>query len=105
MQANCGHFELFPPGTVTNCQCYKYNINSWLSRCSAARRLFLGHPRVKIKACKYFLITEVSLKVDNKEHLFDFVVTLYSHHLITKDLFIIDSLRMGRSIVRFVSFC
>ena len=32
---------------------------------------------VKVKTCKSFLFTEGSLKVENEEHLFDFVVTLY----------------------------
>ena len=31
----------------------------------------------KIKAHKSFLFTEGSFKVESKEHLFDFVVTLY----------------------------
>ena len=49
-------------------------------RCSAARSsisgLSYGGP-AKFKAPKSFLNTEGSLKVENKEHLFDFVVTLY----------------------------
>ena len=54
--------------------------NSRLSRCSTARgsstRLSLvGHTKVKV--CKSFLFTEDSLEVETKEHLFDFVVTLY----------------------------
>ena len=59
------------------------NINSWLSRCSSARGsgswLYLGNP-TKVKANKFFLFTESSLKVENKEHLVDFVVTLYLSH-------------------------
>ena len=45
---------------------------SGLSRCSTARGdisgICLGGP-TKVKACKYFLFTEPSLKVENKEHL------------------------------------
>ena len=48
-----------------------------------------------VKARKSFLLTEGSFKVENKEHLFDFVLTL----------FIISYLRMKRSLVKFVSFC
>ena len=55
------------------------NIHSRLSRCSTARgsstRLSLVVP-TKVKVCKSFLITEGSLKVENKEHLFDFFATL-----------------------------
>ena len=35
------------------------------------------YKRNKVKARKSFLFTESSLRVWNKEHLFDFVVTLY----------------------------
>ena len=45
-------------------------MNSWLSRCSTARGsssgLSLGGP-TKVKAHKFFLFTEGSLKVENKE--------------------------------------
>ena len=55
-------------------------MNGWLLRCSTARRssngLFLVGP-TKVKACKSFLFNEGSLKVENKEHLFDFVLTLF----------------------------
>ena len=51
-------------------------IYSQLSRCSTARvsvtRFSLVGP-TKITARKYFLFTEGSLKVENKEQLFDFV--------------------------------
>ena len=51
---------------------------SGLSRCSTARGdisgICLGGP-TKVKACKYFLFTEPSLKVENKEHLFDFLLS------------------------------
>ena len=62
-------------------------IQSWLLRCSTARGsisgLFLGGP-TKFKACKSFIFTEGSLKVENKEHLFVFVVTLnVLNHLYT----------------------
>ena len=72
-------------------------INSWLSKCSTAWGFKTGLSLVgptKVKACKSFLFTDGSLKVENKEHLFGFVVTLY---LLTKDLFIIRSLRMERN--------
>ena len=48
----------------------------------------------KVKARMSFLFTEGSLNVENKEHLFDFNVTLYLYHLLTKDPFIIKSLRL-----------
>ena len=52
---------------------------SRLSKCSTARgsstELSLVGP-TKAKACKSFLFTECSLKVENKEHLINFVVTL-----------------------------
>ena len=52
----------------------------WLSRCSTARGsssgLSQGGP-TKVKARKSFLFTEFSIKVENKEHFFDFVVTLF----------------------------
>ena len=55
------------------------NMYSLLSRCSSARGLIsglsLGGP-TKVEACKSFLFTEGSLKVKNKDHLLDFVVTL-----------------------------
>ena len=55
-------------------------IYSQLSRCNTARgsisRLSLKGPTM-IKACKYFLFTEGSLKTENKEQLVDFVITLY----------------------------
>ena len=57
------------------------DIYSQLWRCSTARGsnswLSLGGP-TKVKAKKSFLFTEGSLKVEIKEHLFDFVVTLYA---------------------------
>ena len=37
--------------------------------------LFLGGPTI-VKVSKSFLFTEGSRKVENKEHLFDFFVTL-----------------------------
>ena len=56
-------------------------IYSQLSRCITARGsisgLSLGGP-TKVKARESFLFTEGSLKVENKEHLFDFIVTLLS---------------------------
>ena len=55
-------------------------IHSQLSRCGTARGscagFSLGGP-TKVKSHKFFLFTEDSLKVESKEHLFDFVVTLY----------------------------
>ena len=55
-------------------------IHSQLSRCCTTRGsssgLSLEDP-TKVKARKFLLFTESSLKVENKEHLFDFVVTLY----------------------------
>ena len=55
-------------------------IYGWLSRCSTARgscsRLSLGGPTT-VNALKSFLFTEDSFKVENKEHLVDFIVTLY----------------------------
>ena len=50
---------------------------SWCSTtCGSNSRLyFIGS--TKVKAGKSFLFTEGSLKVENKEHLFDFVVTIY----------------------------
>ena len=55
-------------------------IHSRLSRCGTARGscagFSLGSP-TKVKSHKFFLFTEDSLKVESKEHLFDFVVTLY----------------------------
>ncbi len=57
----------------------KVIIYSWLSRCSTARgsstRLSLVGT-TKVKACKSFLFTEGSPEVENKEQLFDIVVTL-----------------------------
>ena len=47
--------------------------------CSAARGSRTGFSLVgptKVKACKSFLFTESSLKVENKEDLVDFVITL-----------------------------
>ena len=59
---------------------FAFRIHSRLRRCSTARvsstELFLVGP-TKVKAPKSFLYTEGSLKVENKEHLFDFVATLY----------------------------
>ena len=50
---------------------------SRLSRCSTARicstKLSLVGP-TKVKAHKSFLFSEDSLKVENKEHLVDFVI-------------------------------
>ena len=54
-------------------------INSWLSRCSTARRSSTGLSlvgRTKVKARKSFLFTEGPLKVGNKERFFDYKVTL-----------------------------
>ena len=56
-------------------------IYSRLSRDSTARGLFLGYPKevpLRFKAGESFLFTEGYLKVENKEHLYDFIVTLYS---------------------------
>ena len=56
-------------------------IYSWLSRCSTARGSSTGLLLVgpgKVKACESFLFTEGSPECENKEHLFDFVVTLYT---------------------------
>ena len=50
----------------------KCNMSSRLS----AYKLSLVGP-TKVKAPKSFLFTEGSLKVENKEHFFDFVVTLF----------------------------
>ena len=56
-----------------------YDMYSWLSRCSEARGsstgLFLIGP-TKVNTRKSFLFTKGFLKVENKEHLFDLVVTL-----------------------------
>ena len=56
------------------------STNSRLSRGTTARGscsgLSLGGP-TKVKARNSFLFTEGSLKAENKEHLIDFVVTLY----------------------------
>ena len=54
-------------------------LYSQLSRCSTARGSSTGLSQVgptKVKACKSFLFTESSLKVENKEDLVDFVITL-----------------------------
>ena len=52
-------------------------IHSRLSRCNTARGycsgLSLGSP-TKVEARKSYLLTEGSLKVENNEHLFEFVV-------------------------------
>ena len=56
------------------------DIYSQLSRCSTASGSSTGLSLVgptMVKASKTFLFTEGSLKVENKEHLVDFVVTLY----------------------------
>ena len=57
---------------------------SRLWRCSTAKgsstRLSLVG-LTKVQACKSFLFTEGSLKVEDKEYLVDFVVTLYSTQL------------------------
>ena len=58
--------------------------------------------RTKVKARKSFLCIESSLRVRNKEHLVNFVVTVFpvlSHHLLTKDLLISKSLII-RSLVK-----
>ena len=55
-------------------------IYSLLSRYSTARGSSTGLSQEgpsKVKACKSFLFTKGSLEVENKEHLVDFVVTLY----------------------------
>ena len=55
-------------------------IHSQLLRCNTARGSSTGLSLVgptKVKAVKSFLFTEGSLKVLKKEHLVDFVVTLY----------------------------
>ena len=55
-------------------------MHSWLSRCSTARGSCSGlslEGSTKVNAGKSFLFTEDSLKVENKEYLVDFVVTLY----------------------------
>ena len=51
-----------------------------LSRCSTARGSSTGWSQVgptKVKARKSFLFIEGSPEVENKIHLFDFVVTVY----------------------------
>ena len=57
--------------------------NTQLSRCITASwsssGLSLGGP-TKVKALKSFLFTEGSLRVESKEHLFKFVVTLFLSH-------------------------
>ena len=48
-------------------------------RCTTARGSSTGFSLVgptNVKACKSYLFTEGSPEVENKEHLFDFVVTL-----------------------------
>ena len=60
-----------------------FAIYNWLSRCSTARGSSTVLSLVSltlVKACKSFLFTEGTLKVENKEHLFDFVVTLYTYN-------------------------
>ena len=55
-------------------------MHSWLSRCSTARGSCSGlslEGSTKVNAGKSFLFTEDSLKVENKEYLVNFVVTLY----------------------------
>ena len=47
-----------------------------VSACWSSTELSLTGP-TKVDARKSFLLTERSLNVENKEHLFDFVVTLY----------------------------
>ena len=55
-----------------------FNKYSRLSKCSIAREFGLSlEGPTKVKAPESFLFTEGSLKIVNKEHLFDFVVTLY----------------------------
>ena len=59
--------------------CY-LGIYSLLSGCSTARGSSAGLSLVgptKVNSCKSFLFTQGSLKIENKEHLVDFVVTLY----------------------------
>ena len=63
------------------------HINSWLSSCGSG--LSLGVP-TKVKAHKSFLFTEYSLKVKNKEHLIDFVVTLKERKVLSARQFNID---------------
>ena len=58
----------------------KIKIYIRLLRCSTARGSCSGLSLIgptKVKARKSFLFAEGSLKVENKEHLVDFVVTLY----------------------------
>ena len=58
-----------------------------MSRSSTARGSDTGLSLVgptKVKACKSFLFTAGSFKVENKEHLFDFVSKLYLHHVASK---------------------
>ena len=57
-----------------------------VARRSAARGfssgLSLGGP-TKVKAHKSYQFAEGSLKVENKEHLFDFIVTLCVSYILT----------------------
>ena len=59
---------------------FAFRIHSRLRRCSTARvsstELFLVGP-TKVKAPKSFLFTEGSIKVENNEHLIDFVFTFF----------------------------
>ena len=55
---------------------HKFLIYCLLSRCSITRGSNTGFFHVgptKVKACKSFLFTKSSLKVWDKEHLFDFI--------------------------------
>ena len=57
-----------------------WQIYGHLSRCSTARGSSSGFSLVgptKVKARKSFLFTEGFPEVENKEHLFDFVVSLF----------------------------
>ena len=75
-----GHLENSAINLNFHFQGIKNKIYSRLLRCNSARGsgsgLSLGGP-TKAKACKSFLFTEFSLKVENNKHLIDLVVTLY----------------------------
>ena len=59
-------------------------IYSQLSRCSTARGSSTGLVCVgptEVKASKSFLFTDIPIKVENKEHLFNLVATLLASEL------------------------
>ena len=68
-----------------------------MSRLSTSRfscsGLSLGGP-TNFKACKSFLFTEGSFKVENKEHLIDFLVTLaFQQFVISRFMFYVGTLK------------